>query len=127
MTLVVLDYAGVWHQVYNKTEIVSARMSRGDWVENWQVRTRCCRDEEPAFLHGIQRATIDDGVPTCVRCVAMPCDHGITFDAGTASRLQMNSTEVRKRWPRLDGVCPKGCGYHGIAYASLAHYVFGDW
>lgn len=35
--------------------------------------------------------------------------------------------EVRARWPRLNGLCPKGCGYNGIAYASADHYIYGDW
>jgi hypothetical protein len=35
--------------------------------------------------------------------------------------------QIRKIWPRLDGPCPKGCGYSGIAYASYAHYIYGDW
>jgi hypothetical protein len=37
------------------------------------------------------------------------------------------SAEVRRRWPRLHGDCPKGCGYCGIAYASFAHYAAGGW
>lgn len=59
------------------------------------------------------------------------CDHGISFDEEEAKRLcSENSTgswEVRKRWPRLSGECPLGCGYNGIYYVSMAHYVFGDW
>lgn len=52
------------------------------------------------------------------------CDHGVTFDdAG----LNLSSDEVRRRWPRLNGPCPKGCGYVGIAYASPEHYIAGDW
>ena len=37
------------------------------------------------------------------------------------------TAEVKKRWPRLNGACPLGCGYVGIAYASPAHYEIGDW
>lgn len=131
VTLVVCDTNGVWHEVYNKTEIAEARMGHRDWVENWQVRTLCCKDEEPAFLEaGIRRATIDDSVrtghaPTCVRCAAMPCDHGITFDLRVAFNL--SSDQVRRRWPRLNGLCPKGCGYDGVYYASYIHYIYGDW
>jgi hypothetical protein len=70
------------------------------------------------------------------------CDHGVTFDEAAARKLLADwvpdspaafiagppgAAEVRKRWPRLMGACPKGCGYHGIAYASSTHYVFGDW
>jgi hypothetical protein len=53
------------------------------------------------------------------------CDHGVTFDQVAAERLPTH--EVRARWPRLEGECPKGCGYHGIAYASKMHYIYGDW
>jgi len=67
------------------------------------------------------------------------CDHGITFDAEAARALLASGTvtnfilgndqapEVRRCWPRLNGKCPKGCGYEGIAYASTEHYVAGDW
>lgn len=53
------------------------------------------------------------------------CDHGVSFD-DEASR-GLSADEVRKRWPRGYGPCPKGCGFNGIAYASFAHYVSGDW
>lgn len=71
-----------------------------------------------------------------------PCDHGVTFDEKEAERVlgewqprtpgefimgNPSSEEVRKRWPRLNGPCPKGCGFVGIAYASYAHYIAGDW
>jgi len=70
------------------------------------------------------------------------CDHGVTFDAEAAREILANwkpqsaadfvmgnpaSEEVRRRWPRMHGVCPKGCGYVGIAYASYEHYIMGDW
>lgn len=55
------------------------------------------------------------------------CDHGVTFDQKEAEDKKMDEFEVRKRWPRLNGKCPKGCGYHGIAYASMSHFVYGDW
>jgi len=54
-----------------------------------------------------------------------PCDHGVVFDQRAARDLPAH--EVRRRWPRLDGACPLGCGYVGIGYASMAHYVCGDW
>ena len=71
-----------------------------------------------------------------------PCDHGVTFDEEEAKRILGDwqpknpaefiagnpaTTEIRKRWPRLHGPCPKGCGFNGIAYASHAHYIYGDW
>ena len=70
------------------------------------------------------------------------CDHGVTFDEQAAAELLAGwqpsdatafvmgnpaSRKVRNRWPRLDGTCPKGCGFRGIAYASDAHYTMGDW
>jgi len=70
------------------------------------------------------------------------CDHGITFDADEANKLLEGwkpknaaeaivgnpaHAEVRKRWPRLFGPCPKGCGYNGIYSVSMQHYVAGDW
>jgi hypothetical protein len=54
-----------------------------------------------------------------------PCEHGITFDEVAARGL--DAYEVRKRWPRLSGVCMLGCGYKGIYYASYMHYLSGDW
>lgn len=56
---------------------------------------------------------------------SVECDHGIVFDAEQAKN--MDSYEVREAFPRLSGVCPKGCGYVGIAYASYLHYISGDW
>lgn len=53
------------------------------------------------------------------------CKHGVTFDAEEARGLP--SEEVRRRWPRMGGHCPLGCGFYGVAYASLEHYVAGDW
>lgn len=53
------------------------------------------------------------------------CDHGISFDPVVA--YGMSPADVRRRWPRLFGKCPKGCGYEGIAYASNLHFVAGDW
>ena len=53
-----------------------------------------------------------------------PCNHGITFDD---SGLNMDAGEVRRKWPRLFGPCPLGCGYNGIYYASWGHFIAGDW
>lgn len=39
----------------------------------------------------------------------------------------VSTADVRKRWPRLFGKCPKGCGFDGIGYASFGHYIYGDW
>lgn len=59
---------------------------------------------------------------------APACDHGIEFNHEAA--LGMRNSDVRKRFPRLVGPCPKGCGVNGTIYASAAHYIFGgatDW
>ena len=53
------------------------------------------------------------------------CDHGVVFDVEAAKSL--GAREIRKRWPRLDGPCPKGCGFSGLGYASYVHYLYGDW
>ena len=53
-----------------------------------------------------------------------PCTHGVEFDKEAARGL--DAQEVRRRWPRFYGEC-RACGYVGIAYASLEHYVMGDW
>jgi hypothetical protein len=56
------------------------------------------------------------------------CDHGVVFDeAEYKKHPNMSAAEVRKRWPRGWGPCPKGCGFNGIAYASFMHYIAGDW
>lgn len=73
------------------------------------------------------------------------CDHGVTFDEEEAKKLleapyqgsgdpaldfimgHPATAEIRKRWPRMEGQCPKGCGFYGCAYASYAHYIYGDW
>ena len=81
------------------------------------------------------------------------CTHGVTFDEDAAREvLRDGSTfeidglgvpassaliasnpkhaEVRRRWPRgqftRERPCPS-CGFVGIAYASIAHYIMGDW
>lgn len=70
------------------------------------------------------------------------CDHGLSFDLEEAKRIlgewepksdvgfimgNPKHAEVRKRFPRLHGPCPKGCGFEGIAYASPEHFSYGDW
>ncbi len=70
------------------------------------------------------------------------CDHGIVFDEEEAKKILAGwkvktplefiagnpaSREIKRRWPRLWGPCPKGCGFTGIGYASWAHYTMGDW
>ena len=68
-----------------------------------------------------QRLIITDGDPP----LREMCSHGVLFDPEAART--MNEDEVRRKFPRLDGRCPIGCGYSGIAYASVEHYIAGDW
>jgi len=56
------------------------------------------------------------------------CDHGVVFDEEEYRKSpNIAPDEVRERWPRGWGPCPKGCGFNGIAYASYLHYIAGDW
>jgi hypothetical protein len=80
--------------------------------------------------HGLAIAT------TCDWCAATEksnqewvlCKHGLTFDEAEAQGL--SASEVKRRWPRgwftTDKPC-SDCGFTGIAYASAAHYILGDW
>lgn len=53
------------------------------------------------------------------------CDHGVVFDPEKVRSMTVQ--QIRNLFPRLHGPCPEGCGFHGIAYASTEHYVWGDW
>lgn len=56
------------------------------------------------------------------------CDHGVVFDEEEYKSIpNMTSEQVKAKWPRGFGICPKGCGFEGIAYASFLHYIAGDW
>lgn len=46
------------------------------------------------------------------------------FDEEAARGL--DEYEVRRRWPRTDNIC-KLCGTRRIQYASVEHYILGDW
>ena len=69
-------------------------------------------------------------LPILKKLVAEPeaCDHGVTFDEKAAEGL--TAAEVQRRWPRgwftPSKPCAK-CGFIGIAYASYAHFISGDW
>lgn len=55
------------------------------------------------------------------------CDHDavkVEFDEEAAKGLDAH--EVQRRWPRFFGQCPE-CGQQLIKYASMAHYLHGDW
>lgn len=84
---------------------------------------------EPAKVPGGLRVRTKKGVitmdvkPVCIVC---NCDHLPPFDRDAARG--MTSQEVRKRWPRYDGECGKcGAKFGGISYASMEHYILGDW
>lgn len=95
----------------------------GQLIENYYGRVSPLDVSRPPDLYHIEDydlvENIERGITQC------RCDHGLTFDAEAAGGL--DEYAVRKRWPRLFGACPKGCGYSGIAYASTAHYIAGDW
>ncbi len=55
----------------------------------------------------------------CAHIRVMP-----TFDEEAARGV--SDAEVRRRWPRFDGVCPD-CHGRWIIYASAMHFVMGDW
>lgn len=61
------------------------------------------------------------------RCRREPCDHGVKFATVMSELAKLSPGDIRARWPRLDGPCPRGCGFTGIAYASQAHLVMGGW
>ncbi len=48
----------------------------------------------------------------------------VTFDENAAQGL--SAAEVQKRWPRGRHKCTY-CDSTVIAYASYAHYIYGDW
>lgn len=52
------------------------------------------------------------------------CEHPVSFDPIAA--MGMTSDEVKERFPRWSGKCPK-CGYQGVLYASREHMLAGDW
>jgi len=39
---------------------------------------------------------------------------------------KLSSFEIRKRYPRFDGVCPD-CNQQVIVYASMHQYIAGDY
>jgi hypothetical protein len=95
------------------------------WVDKWialdgslWLVSRGRRDDRAMRFWGGERRRVR-------RRHAVGCDHGVTFDECEARGL--DASEVRRRWPRVRGTCPKGCGFRGIAYASWLHYAMGDW
>ena len=55
------------------------------------------------------------------------CEHtSVMPEFDDVEARQLSTTEVRKRWPRFMGRCPT-CGEQVILYASVRHYIHGDW
>ena len=55
------------------------------------------------------------------------CDHDsvkVDFDKEKASNMTVG--ELRDKYPRFHGKCPD-CGCDLIKYASIEHYLMGDW
>lgn len=89
--------------------------------------------QTPPTARGTNTMTAaDQNHEETVRCLVLgsdapECAHdGITpaFDEDAAKGL--SAREVRKRWPRFEGQCP-ACRQHVVAYASWAHYIYGDY
>jgi hypothetical protein len=60
--------------------------------------------------------------PAATACAHPKCTP--PFDEAAAKGA--SASEVRKRWPRFDGVCPD-CNERVLGYASSMHYIMGDW
>lgn len=67
---------------------------------------------------------VSDPFPPPLRCLHLSARARIDFDEERG--FSMTPEEVRSKWPRFFGECPD-CGTSCIIYASLAHYVAGDW
>jgi dTMP kinase len=67
---------------------------------------------------------IESGPALTTEGCTHPMPAWVTFDVEAAKGLTV--AEIRRRWPRYDGPCPK-CGMNVIHYASTAHYIDGDW
>lgn len=76
----------------------------------------------------MSESEVDEALKKVAEEKQAACDHGVIFDEEEYKKHpNMSSNEVQKRWPRGWGLCPKGCGFNGIAYASFLHYIAGDW
>lgn len=73
--------------------------------------------------------------PTCAPPESCPCAHPDPYQCGhprtlppfdEAAARGLSAEEVRRRWPRFWGACPD-CGAQVITYASVGHFVAGDW
>jgi len=73
----------------------------------------------------VSEKEVDDILAKIAEETQSLCDHGVIFDSEVAKGLPV--AEIQKRWPRGWGLCPKGCGFNGIAYASYEHYIMGDY
>lgn len=73
----------------------------------------------PAMNRAARRAAGERGPAECKHSKVMP-----QYDS-VAAKL-MTSNQIRTTFPRFSGICPD-CGYQGILYASMEHYIAGDW
>lgn len=81
-----------------------------------------CSNCDREVGHAEDCVTWEAPVACAHRSVAFPK----TSEAANALLSRMFTVEeIHMLWPRFSGRC--SCGYEGIAYASLAHYVAGDW
>lgn len=104
--------------------------NKGHWCPRWDGEYVCI--DCPEYGPDCEQHFTNN----CEEC-ANPC-HGVSppdvdcdhvyplpsFDEDAARG--MDPYEVRKRWPRYSGPCPN-CGQPIVSYASIAHYVAGDW
>lgn len=105
-----------------------------------KIREDASSPASPASPAGEKAASVEASPVGMAPSTA--CDHGLKFDLVEAEKIygswspkdavpfiagNPKTAEIRRRFPRLFGKCPKGCGYEGIAYVSMDHYRMGDW
>lgn len=107
----------------------SGTQIEGDYVDELELARTRIKELEQQNQDLEEAMTIASAIAAEEeQTVTIGCDHGVTFDyAEWKKNPTMGHFEVRTKWPRIVGRCPKGCGEHGIFYASYAHYIAGDW
>lgn len=97
------------------TPIEAKRWDAADPLERIVLERQWCCDHGISFDEKVARAMLD----------AAPADEGYEgFIMGSPAHI-----EIKRRWPRgwFTEDKPCICGFVGIAYASEAHYLMGDW
>ena len=102
-------------------------MQKRALYEQWHMEELAKQPVSNVAIVGLPVVSATAGDPYRTATLVDQCLHGLTFDEEIARAEKLTVEQVRVRWPRLFGPCPLGCGYSGIAYASTAHYVYGDW